>query len=486
MLRKVLGLIIVSTLFSPPAFAENLLEVYQLAMQNDPTFRAAQASLRIGLENEKLGLAEILPKVNVNLGFNFPRRENMGQFPAGGLLIPNNTKTNSTTRSWGISLDQPVFDLEAWFLFQRGQELTQQAKAQFASDQQSLIIRVVEAYVEVLRSRANLDASRAQEKATQRQLELARERFKVGLAAITDVREAEAANDLAIANRLGDEGELRVALEKLSVLTGHQHHDLWVLKQDFPVAKPDPIDSEEWVRFALTNNLDIKAAGFLRDAAHQAARAAGARHLPKITTSLNYGQNHSEVEQNNTKVDINQAFEIDNTQGSVAVNLNIPLFAGGGISAGRRQAYAEYDRSSEQYLGTVRTTEQATRALVISVLTNVAQVKAGQRAVISSRASLEATEAGYQVGTRNIIDVLTAVRAVYSATRDYANARLDYVLSKLRLKRFAGTLSPADVTDLNQWLQPPAQKQQTDLALPSGLSSPPPDNGHKQTQQRIQ
>ncbi len=461
MLRKLSSLIFLLLLLSATTKADNLLEVYQLALQNDPTFRAAQASLRAGLESEKLGLAEILPKVNVNAGFNFTRRENLGQFPAGGILIPNNTKTNTTTKNWGVSLDQPVFDLAAWFQFKRGQNLTQQAKVKFASDQQSLIIRVVEAYIEVLRARANLEASRAQETATQRQLELARERFDVGLAAITDVREAEAANDLALANRLGDEGALKVALEKLSVLTGRSHSNLWELKEDYPVAKPEPADSDQWVKFARQNNLDIKVAGFSREAALQSARAAGAEHLPKITATLNYGMNHSELEQNNTISNINSAFEIDNSQGSVAVNLNLPLYAGGGISAARRQAYAEYDRSNEQYLGAIRNTEQGTRALLISVITNVARVNAGKQAVLSSKSSLEATEAGYKVGTRNVIDVLNTVRTVFSATRDYANARLDYVLSKLRLKQFAGTLSPADIAQLNEWLQPPHVQEKT-------------------------
>ncbi len=466
MLHKVVGPIFALFLCSTQTFADNLLEVYQLSLQNDPTFRAARASLQAGLENEKLGLAKILPRVNANLGFNFSRQENMGQFPAGGILIPNNTKTNNTTLRWGISLNQPVFDLNAWFQFKRGQELTRQAKAQFSSDQQSLIIRVVEAYVEVLRARANLDASIAQETATQRQLELARERFDVGLAAITDVREAEAANDLALANRISDEGALRVALEKLSVLTGRRHSDLWELKEGYPVTKPEPADEKEWVKFARLNNLDIKVADFSRDAALQAARAAGAEHLPKIVATLDYGRSHSEVEQNNTKTDLNSAFEIDNSRGNVAVNLNLPLFAGGAISVARRQAYAEYKRANEQYLGVVRTTEQGTRALLISVITNVARVQASRRAVISSKSSLEATEAGYQVGTRNVIDVLNTVRAVFSATRDYANARLDYVLSKLRLKQFVGTLSPGDISELNEWLQPPREREKAVKSTP--------------------
>ncbi len=450
--------------------ADNLLTIYELALQNDPAFRAAQASLRAGLEEENRGRAGLLPKVNVTAGFNLNRTQSRGQFPAGGILFPSNTDIGSESKAWGVSLDQPIFDLSAWFRFQRGQALTQQAKAQFSFDQQSLIIRVAEAYVGVLRALANLEASRAQESATQRQLEQARERFEVGLVAITDVREAEAAHDLAVANRLADEGALQVAREQLSILTGRQHQDLWVLKEDYPVVKPDPLDMDQWVKFARQNNYAIKVASLSRDAALQAARAAGAEHLPKITASLSYSESRSENDFHNTAPFTTDPITGDRipggprffnfprnaNQGSLSLNLTMPLFAGGGISATRRQAYAEYTRTEAEYLGAVRSTVQNTRAEYINVVTAVARTQANRQAVVSSRASLQATEAGYEVGTRNIVDLLIALRAFYAAVRDYANARLDYVLATLRLKRLAGTLSPEDMRALNLWLQPPA------------------------------
>lgn len=460
MLRKVLSLLF-SFLFAGSAAADNLADIYELALQNDPTFRAAQASFRAGLEEEKLGRAELLPEVNVNAGYNQARTEGRGAFPAGTTLFPNNTNTDSETGNWGISLDQPIFDLSAWFRFQRGQELTQQAKAQFAVDQQSLIIRVAEAYVQVLRAIANLKASQAEESATQRQLEQARQRFEVGLIAITDVREAEAAHDLAVANRLADEGAIGVALEQLSVLTGRPHSNLWVLQEDYPVVKPDPMNNEQWVEFARENNYDIKAAAYAREAALQTARAAGAEHLPKITANLNYGQDNSNLVRrvlDPTAIDPTLNFNSDQTQGSFSFNLTMPLFAGGSISAARRQAYAQYNRSIEEYMGAVRNAIQNTRAEYINVITDVARTHARQQAIISSRSALEATEAGYEAGTRNIVDVLNAQRTLFSAIRDHANTRLDYVLNKLRLKRRAGILSPADIYELNQWLERPPSK----------------------------
>lgn len=443
--------------------ADNLVDIYQLALENDPAFRASQASLRAGLEEEIKGRAELLPKITASAGFSLNRLQNRGQFPAGGILFPSNTDIGSETKTWGVSLTQPIFDLAAWFCFKRGQELSEQAKARFAAEQQSLILRVAEAYVQILRAQANLAAARAQERATQRQLEQARARFEVGLAAITDLREAEAAYDLAVAARLADQGALKVAKEQLAILTGREHKAVWVLKEDYPIAPPDPAKVDEWVAFARQHNYDLKAADLARNAALQAARAAGAEHLPKLTANLSYSETRSENDFHNLTPAADNArffnFPRNLNQGAMSLNLTMPLFTGGGISAARRQADAEYQRAEEERLGAERKTVQNTRAEFINVMTAIARTRASQQAVASNRASLEATEAGYEVGTRNIVDVLTALRALYAAMRDHANARLDYVLASLRLKRLAGILSPEDIRALNKWLEPPAKKQ---------------------------
>lgn len=462
MLRKIVLIVLIQAMgvAKEASAADKLLDVYQLALQNDPTFRAAQASLRAGLEEEIKGRAELLPKVNVTAGFSLNQTQSRGQFPAGGILFPSNTDIGTETKTWGISLSQPIFDLSAWFRFRRGQELSEQAKTRFAADQQALILRVAEAYVEILRAQANLAASRSQEDASLRQLEQARERFDAGLAAITDVREAEAAHDLAVAQRLADEGALKVAKEQLSVLTGRPHQEIWSLKEDYPIAPPNPQDVEQWIQFAQQNNYDIKAAALARNAAFKTALAAKAEHLPKITAALSYSETRSENDFHNlTPLSASDRFfnfPRNVNQGALSLNLTMPLFAGGAINATRRQTFAEYDRTEEEYLGVVRRTVQNTRAEYISVVTAAARAQATLQAVVSSRSSLEATEAGYEVGTRDIIDVLTAVRALYAAIRDSEGARLDYVLASLRLKRLAGTLSPADIRELNRWLKPPA------------------------------
>jgi outer membrane protein len=436
--------------------ADSLLEVYQRALENDPTFRAAQASLRAGLEEEQKGLSLLLPKVNANASFGLNQNQTRGQFPAGGFLFPSNTDIGSETKTWGISLSQPIFDLAAWFRFRRGQALSEQAKARFSAEAQALILRVAEAYLKILKARADLKASRAQETALARQLEQAKERFEVGLAAITDMREAEAAYDLAVAQRLADEGALKVAKEKLSILTGVRHEEVLELAQEYPVTPPDPQEAEKWVEFARQNNYEIKAADLSRSASLNSAKAARAEHLPKITANLNYSETRSDNDFHNlTPAGANSRyfnFPRNANQGSLSLNLELPLFAGGAISATRRQAQAEYEKSEEEYLAAVRNTEQNTRAEYINVVTQIARTQATHKAVISAKASLQATTAGYEVGTRNLVDVLAALRTLYSAIRDHENARLDYALASLRLKYLAGILSPQDLADLNRFL----------------------------------
>lgn len=458
MLRKLLaGSALSLMVLAPLANADNLADIYELALQNDPTIKAAEASYNAGKEAETLGRSELLPQVSANAGISYDRNENRGSYPFvfSGINPANKSDTDTTSQQYGVTLQQPVFNLPAWFHFQRGKELSQQATAQFAADQQDLIIRVAQAYFQVLRAISNLDASRAQEAATKRQLEQTKQRFHVGLIAITDVHEAQASYDLSVANRLADQGALGVAKEQLSVLTGREHSNIWLLKKNYPVAEPDPMQASEWVQFALKNNYDIKVAAYARDAAHESAKANKAEHLPKLTAQLGYQQNNTDNQRDDLFNALTTNYHNDTLDKSASLNLTMPLYAGGGVSAASRQAYAEYNRAVQQYAGAVRNAIQNTRATHISVVTDVARTNARKQAITSSQSALDATQAGYEVGTRNIVDVLNAQQTLYGAIRDYANARYDYVIDMLQLKRLAGTLAPQDIYDLNKWLTPP-------------------------------
>lgn len=433
-----------------------LAGVYELAVENDLSIAQARAELRAGKEERKLALSGLLPQVQGTFDYSDSDTESRGSFPAGNQLFPNASNTDAETDTWAASLRQPLFDLPAWFRFKQGVELSNQAEATFTVAQQQLIVRAVAAYFEVLRASTNLKASRAQESALQGQLEQVKQRFEVGMVAITDVHEAQAGYDLAVAQRIADEGQVGIARELLTVVTGRSHGELWVLDDEFPVVDPEPAGSADWVRFARENNFDIKVAQYARDAAQRAARAAASEHLPTVDLSLSYSDASTDVVREDLVGGTTSRFPNEEERGVVALNVTVPLFTGGFTSATRRQAGARYDSRIAGYQGTLRTVTQETRASHIQVLSDVARTRARAQAVTSTRSALEAAEVGYEVGTRNVVDVLRAQQEFFSAVRDYENSIIDYVVDLVRLKRLAGTLTPEDVYELNQWLEQPS------------------------------
>jgi outer membrane protein len=438
------------------AQSDTLLDIYELALQNDPTLKAAEASYKALRENKNLGRSALLPQINAQGEYTKSDSDNSRpQFTGSFVQLTTNNET--TTKNYGITLNQNLFDLSAWFSFKQGKELSKQAEAQFAFDQQDLIIRVAEAYFNVLRAKDNLATNIAEEKAIERQLEQTQQRFDVGLIAITDVHEARAAHDLARVTRLEAEGNLGIAREALTVLTGQAAGELWSLKESLPIASPDPVERAEWVDFALKQNMQIRAAFFAAEAAHQNAKAKKAEHLPKLTGNISYFDNSDDTESSGFDPDTNQPFDVSlptETDGhQFGVTLNVPIFSGGRVSASRRQAYQEYMRAYETHIGTQRNIIQLTRSQHLQVVTDVGKVSARKQAITSAQSALDATQAGYEVGTRNIVDVLDAQRFLYRALFNYSNARYDYVVNMLKLKQAAGTLSPADISDLSSWLE---------------------------------
>ncbi|GAA4091777.1 TolC family outer membrane protein [Zhongshania borealis] len=460
--RHLLNLSIATLFASQSVFADTLLDVYELAVKNDPQLKAAEASYRANIETEKLGLSALLPQVSAQAYYQDAEIDSQRKSvtsSSGGVLgsssvIDQQSNTDSETESYSISLNQALFDLPAWFTFRAGKKITAQAEAQLAYDQQQLIIRVSEAYFNVLRGRENLDASKAEERAAKRQLEQTQQRFDVGLIAITDVHEARAVYDSTVAQRLGFEGNLAIARENLSSLTGQEHNNLWSLKSDFPITMPEPLDRAEWVDFALANNKLLKVSTTGAESAYQSAQAKKMAHLPTISGSFTASKEDLD---GTTRYMPSSTFSTppDSYTESEAlrITLSVPLFAGGGISAGRRQAYEQYNAANYNAQATQRQVITNTRAQHIAVYTDVQTVNARHQNIISTRSALDATEAGYEVGTRNIVDVLDAQRRLYAAMRDYTNARYDYVINVLKLKLNAGTLSPADIFHFNKWLQ---------------------------------
>lgn len=455
-------LVLALSLGMAPAWAESLRDIYELALANDAQLKAQEAQYLANLETEKLALAGLLPQVNANYDYTDRDQDTTGEsFSVDGDLdggirpVQTQTDIDTSRDGYQINLNQPLFDLPAWFTFQSGKEFTQQAKSTFAANQQNLILRVSDAYLLVLRSQENLEASRAQERAFERQLEQTQQRFEVGLIAITDVYEAQAARDLAEVSRIVDENNVAVALERLSVLTGQEHGNLYVLRPNFTATPPVPADRAAWVAFALENNFNLQAARHAEEAARQLAKANQMEHAPRLSGNYNYSDydtNGTLRRTPSTGFDTSPDSELD--ENTWQIRLDVPIFSGGAVSANRRRAAQEFNVARENRINLARNTITNARSLHMTVISDVSRVAARAQAVVSSQSALDATQAGYEVGTRNVVDVLNAQNILYSAQRDYANSRYDYILNSMRLKEEAGVLSPEDVQRLDAELIP--------------------------------
>lgn len=452
---------VVAVGFSASVQSETLDEIYQQALKNDHQFQAAQAAYAAGQENVAIGRASLLPQIGGN--YQYSRRE----ITENGDGNNGDSETTTTTKVLSAELNQPLFNMAAWYNYKRGKSLADLAGAQYALAKQDLIIRTAEAYFDALKAIDNLETTIAEENALEQQLEQTRQRFEVGLTAITEVHEAQAAYDSAVALRLTAEGNLGIAFEALEVLTGRPHKQLAPIEDDFPVAKPVPADRHEWVQYAMENNYSLASAAFSAQAARRSARSQASEHLPTLSARLAYSDTNSDSEVVGTDIGVGDgaSFLRDGEETSASVILSIPLYSGGGVSASRRQAQYQYQEAQQEFYQAQRDVVQNTRSLHLSVVTSVASVKARQQAITSSQSALEATQAGYDVGTRALVDVLDAQRAVFSAQRDYYDALYTYILNSLRLKAVAGMLSGEDVSDLNQWLNEQNQVRMDELSI---------------------
>lgn len=443
---------------SPLASADSLLQVYELALENDHQIQADTAAYKAAAEAITIGRAGLLPQVNASASISDTTadRDTNNPFAFAGTV-------DTDVTSYEVSLNQPIFNMAAWFGYQQGKALTKQAKAELGAAQQELIIRVSEAYFNVLRGIDNLQTSLAEEKAFQSQLEQAQQRFEVGLTAITDVHEAQAAYDGAFATVIEARGNLGIAFEEVEVLTGQPLGAIAPLIAEFPVTNPAPAAREEWVKFAIENNYALKASKLASKASRENARASKSAHLPTLAGILSHSYSDSDSElPSSSGLPISTVTSEDDTQ-AITLRLDVPIFSGFRTSGQRRQANQQYIQSNEIYRLTQRNTIQAARSLHLSVVTNVAQIRARQQAITSSQSALEATQAGYEVGTRNLVDTLVAQQNLYQAQRNFDNTRYDYIINTLRLKAVAGNLTPEDVMELNRWLANDKQQNRADF-----------------------
>ncbi len=423
--------------------AENLLDIYNEALENDPTFKAAEYSYLADKEIVVQGRAALLPSITLSGSTNW------NEYYQDDVL---QQEYNSFSKSARVS--QPLFRLDTWFNFKRSKSLTNAAEAEFAYEQQNLILRTAELYFGVLRAIDNLNAAISEEKAIKKQLDQAQQRYEVGLSAITGVQEAQLAYDLSKAARINNEGNLFSAREALNALIGREIFSLDELGENLQISSPFPNSKEDWVNLALKNNYQLKASYLRKDAAKSNARSAASNHLPKIDI-VGSGSDSETNQFNYEGFSINgQGIPVPAVTGrrNYAIQLSVPIFQGGAVSSRRKQAYSQYNQADENTLFTERRIIQEVRSQFSNVNTLVANVNAQKQAVISATSALEATQVGYKVGTRNVVDLLQAEKNLYSAEKNLANAKYDYILANLRLALAAGTIDPGNIIEINNLL----------------------------------
>lgn len=437
-------LITIFFFFSINIEADSLLDIYNDALENDPQYKSAEFSYLSGKEIKVQGRAALLPNISINA------QTNWNEYYQNGELRNEYNNFNTSAR-----LSQPLIRLDSWFKYRQSKFLTDAAEADFAYSQQALIVRTAELYFNVLRAIDNLSAARSEEKAIKKQLDQIRQRYEVGLSAVTEVQEAQLAFDLSLASRTRVEGEVYTAKESLNALVGREIISLDGLVNDLNVSNPVPASKEEWARKAVENNFRLQAANLRKFASKNNARSVASNHLPKV--DIVGVQTESETNQYsfdgfNTGGGFNITVPDETQRDTYSLQLSMPIFQGGAVISRTKQAYAESNKSSEEALFTERNVIQDVRSQYSNVVTLVANLRAQKQAVISASSALEATRVGYEVGTRNIVDLLQAEKNLYSAERNLSNAKYDYLITTLRLHLAAGTLTPENLIEINNLL----------------------------------
>ncbi len=424
----------------------NLLEIYNLALVNDAQLAAARAGMQATQETVNQSRASLLPALGATANTQYNR--STAEYTGG-----TDARDDFNSHGWGATLSQPLLNLNNWYTYRQAQHTGDQASTLFANAEQQLILSVAQAYFAVLQSEDALLTAKAQERALKQQLDQARERFNVGLIAQTDVLDALAAYDNARVARIQAENQVFISYESLRTIVNVDVTSIAHLEKAMPVAAPTPSDPEEWVNTALTNNLGLRAARQGLQASESQVKAAKSNHAPTIDAFASYNFNSSNSTVNQARLNT-QGFASsgDGKQTVVGVKIDLPLFSGGAITSASRQAEYLLQQAQQTYDQQLRVTNANTRSLLRTATSDVDRIEAGCQVILSSESALKATQSGYEVGTRNITDVLNAQQQLYSSIGSYLNTRYEFILNTLQLKQAAGTLSPTDLEQLNQWM----------------------------------
>jgi len=419
------------------SYADNLLDVYQQAQSNDPVVLKAHANFMASKEDIIQARSILLPQLNA-----------FGSFTLTDSKINGIKSQDDETKVVGVSLSMELYRHSTWLGLDSAKKSAHQRDIAFQVAQQELIVRVTQAYFDVLSAKDDLEFAKAEKKAITRQLDQTKQRFKVGLTAITDVHEAQAQYDNTITAEIRAENNVFNAEESLREITNVYPRSLDALNTDrFSASRPVPDSANEWQQTAEAKNLNIIAQKISLDLAKDNINIARSGHYPSIDLTGSYSKSDS----NDPFQAINN-IDIDNQ--SIGIEISVPIYAGGAITSSVRKAQSSYVATSQDLAQTHRSVVRTTRNAYNTVIAAVSAIKSLEQSVISAESALSATEAGMEVGIRTIVDVLDSTRNLYNAKRNLSSTRYDYIQAILTLKLAAGTINEQDLIDINKGLLP--------------------------------
>jgi outer membrane protein len=441
-MRTLLSILIAALLcgLASASQAEDLLQIYDLAVQSDPRIRQAEQDLFATREVKPQARSLLLPNLSVVGAVDYQSVDSSGTSSFGTSFKRNDS---FSTRGAQAVVNQTVYNRANWITLKQTDNIIAQAEAQYRDAQITLMVDTADRYFGVLRAADAVTVQEALVRADERQLEQSRQRFEVGLVAITDVNDSQAAYDRSRANLITAKNNLDNAWQALLTIVGPVQVPLARLGDKLPLTPPEPNNIEAWAETAGRSNYGIIAASEAVGAAKKSIEIERSGFYPSVNLQAGYDAARSEAE-----------FNTDTDTAFVGLSVNVPIYQGGAVASRTRQAGFNFRASQDQLDATRRQVDQQVKDAFRGILSSIEDVKARQAAVVSARSSLESTEAGQEVGTRTQVDVLNAQRLLFQAEFDYLSSRYDYILNGVRLHQATSTLSREILARGNAWLNP--------------------------------
>ena len=419
-------------------YSVDLVEVYNIAVKNDPKLLASEVKHKAIMQEYPIARSYLLP----NLKFSAKSKRTRESID-GAVYGRSSSTTQFTTDEYSINLKQPLYRRDLFSLLEKSEYQIAKSLAERDSARQDLIIRVAEAYFDILDSLDNINYVKSEKAAIKSQLNESKKRLEVGLIAITDYAEAQASYDLSETQYIEAKNLSDISKESLYVLTGKQFKKFSSLDKNIKAKDPDPNNIKAWEDFAIKQNLDLVAYKRAQDIATTNIKYERSKHFPTLDI---YGT----VKETDKGGGSSGAFESNNDY--IGIELNIPIFIGGNTYFNSKKASYLEEQARYDVLQKKREVIRDTRKAFLNLKSSISKVNASKKALESNELSVEYNQAGFEVGTRSTTDVLLALKDLYKAKKNFSKSKYEYLLSKLRLKQSIGTLSIDDIKVVNSWL----------------------------------